>query len=82
MYDTTEAFLLLCFIRLLSSSNSLYLLKTIPYLGFYKAQGGSMGITQTQTQKMGVVSGYPRVLTSADFASEDLRCRMATLTAD
>lgn len=43
----------------------------------------ALGIAQTQTQKMGVVSGYPRVLTSsADFASEDLRCRMGTLTAD
>lgn len=43
MYDTAEAFLLLYLTRLLSSSNSMYLLKTIPYLGFYKAQGGSTG---------------------------------------
>lgn len=43
MCDTTEVFLLLRFTSLLSFSNSLHLLKTMPYLGFHKAQGGSMG---------------------------------------
>lgn len=62
MYDTTEAFLLLCFTRLLSFSNSPYLLKTIPYLGFHKAQGGSMGNHTDSEDGCGL-----RLPQSADF---------------
>lgn len=68
-----------------SFSNFLHLLKIISYvtLGFHRHRVEAWRITKSELRRWVLVPCYPRVLTtSADLASDDLRCKTGALTAD